>query len=78
MRGRVVDFNCTIGYDNGVRVTPGDLIFGDQDGVVVIPKEMVEDTVRLALEKVRGENRVARAIRDGMSTQEAWDRYGIM
>jgi hypothetical protein len=78
VRGRVIDFRCSIGFPNGVRVQPGDVLFGDIDGVVVIPSAHLRDIVQAALEKVFGENKVANAIRAGMSTQEAWDTYGIM
>ncbi len=78
VRGRVIDFRCPLAFANGVRVTPGDVLFGDMDGVVVIPRVDLRDIVQAALEKVFGENKVASAIRAGMSTQEAWDTYGIM
>ena len=78
VRGRVIDFRCSIGFPTGVRVHPGDVLFGDIDGVVVIPSTHLRDIVRAALGKVFGENKVANAIRAGMSTQEAWDTYGIM
>jgi len=78
VRGRVIDFRCPIAFANGVRVHPGDILFGDIDGVVVIPQPHLRDIVQAALEKVFGENKVAKAIRGGMSTQQAWNTYGIM
>ena len=78
VRGRVIDFRCSIMFPNGVEVTPGDIIFGDIDGVVVVPKENEEDIVSRALDKVRGENMVRQSIEKGMSSQEAFDTYGIM
>jgi regulator of RNase E activity RraA len=71
--GRVIDFRCPIAFPNGVRVQPGDIIFGDIDGVVMIPQQHAHGVVRAALEKVFGENKIAQAIRNGMSTQQAWD-----
>jgi regulator of RNase E activity RraA len=62
----------------GVSVFPGDLVFGDFDGVVVIPEELSEEAMRKALEKVRGERTVHRALRSGMSAREAYDRWGIL
>lgn len=78
VRGRVIDYRCRIGFSNGVQVAPGDIIFGDVDGVVVIPQEIENEIVEAALEKVRGENQVADAIRAGMPAQKAWDTFGIM
>ncbi|NIN66245.1 MAG: RraA family protein [Anaerolineae bacterium] len=78
IRGRVVDFRCSISFGNGVLVKPGDLIFGDLDGVVVVPAEDEREVIHKALERVRGENAVRRAIEEGMSAREAFERYGIM
>jgi regulator of RNase E activity RraA len=78
VRGRVVDFRCEIGFDNGVRVRPGDLIFGDREGVLVVPHEVERDMIDAALEKVRGENTVRKAIQAGMSARQAFDDFGIM
>ncbi len=77
-RGRVIDFRCPISFANGVQVRPGDLVFGDLDGVVVVPSEDEREVVQEALEKVRGENAVRKAIEEGMSARQAFDRYGVM
>ena len=55
LRGRVVDYRCPIEFGNGVVVRPGDIIVGDADGVLSIPKDAAGDIVRAALAKVRGE-----------------------
>ena len=76
-RGKVIDFRVPIGM-NGVRVAPGDVVFGDLDGVCIIPRAAEQEVFRLALEKARGEQRVAQAIRGGMSAVEAFKTFGIM
>lgn len=76
-RGKVVDFRVGVEI-GGVRVEPGALIFGDIDGAVVVPREAEDEAIARALEKVRGEHRVAEAIRNGMSTVEAFRTYGVM
>jgi regulator of RNase E activity RraA len=78
LRGRVVDFRCALEFDNAAVVRPGDLIVGDLDGVVVVPKDHAADIVRLALEKVEGEERVRAMIEKGESTQAVFDKTGIM
>lgn len=78
IRGRVIDFRCRIRFANQVLVSPGDIVFGDVDGVLTIPAAAVEDVIHRALEKVRGENRVRAAIEAGMSAREAFDHFGIM
>jgi regulator of RNase E activity RraA len=77
-RGLVVDFRCPISFANGVQVKPGDLVFGDLDGVVVVPSERDKEVIHEAVEKVRGENMVRKAIGEGMSAREAFQRYGVM
>ena len=76
-RGRVVDYRVPISID-GVNISPGDLIFGDLDGVCVIPQKHEQEIVEEALEKVRGEHLVRRALEDGMSAGEAFKTFGIM
>ena len=78
MRGRVIDYDCPIEFSNKVLVNPGDIIFGDIDGVVVIPRAIEAEVIAAALEKVRGENMVQKLIKQGMPTREVWDTYGIM
>ena len=76
-RGKVVDFRVGVEI-NGVRVAPGDIVFGDLDGVLVIPRAAEGEAIRLALEKASAENRVRDAIRAGMSTVEAFRSFGVM
>ena len=76
-RGKVIDFRVPIKIDN-VAITPGDVIFGDIDGVCIIPQEIDKKVVELALEKVKGENLVRKSIEAGMSSVEAFNKYGIM
>ncbi len=77
VRGKVIDFRVPIDIE-GVRINSGDLIFGDDEGVLVIPQDIEQEAVARALEKVATENEVAKAIRAGMSTQEAFATFGVM
>jgi regulator of RNase E activity RraA len=76
-RGKVVDFRCTIKFGD-VTVRPGDILFGDLDGVCVVPREIETEVFTQAFEKARGEKRVFEAIKGGLKAQESWDRFGIM
>jgi regulator of RNase E activity RraA len=78
LRGRVIDFRCTIEFENGAQVRPGDLIVGDIDGVLAVPREHVAEIVRLALAKVEGEDRVRTMINAGESTANIFAKTGIM
>jgi regulator of RNase E activity RraA len=62
----------------GVLVQPGDLVLADHDGVVVVPHAAAEATLKLAEEKVSGENLVRKALQEGMSTTDAFKKYGIL
>jgi regulator of RNase E activity RraA len=67
-----VDSAVTIG---GVRVAPGDYVVADQDGVVVIPAEVVETVLAEAEQLVGTESEIRRAVRDGVLPLEAYERF---
>jgi regulator of RNase E activity RraA len=77
VRSRVVDLRCSVEIE-GVRIAPGDLVFGDIDGVLVVPRDVERDVLEKALEKARGEKLVRKAIEGGMSSTEAFRRFGIL
>lgn len=77
VRTQVLDFRCAVEIE-GVWIEPGDLIFGDLDGVLVVPKKAEEQTVRKALHKARGEKWVRKEIENGMSATCAFQKYGIL
>jgi 4-hydroxy-4-methyl-2-oxoglutarate aldolase len=59
-------------------VHPGDLVFGDADGVVVAPQALAAEALARALEKVRGENTVRDELARGRSVREVFAEYGIL
>ena len=78
LRGRVVDYRCAIGFDNAVPVSPGDLIVGDIDGVLVVPAAHVDDIIARALVKAEREEHVREMIGRGRSTEDIFAETGIM
>ena len=76
-RQRVVDIDILIELD-GVAFHPGDLVFADEDGVVVVPQVVENEVVRRAWDKVNAENVVRDAIRNGLKSTEAFKKYGIL
>jgi len=76
-RGKVVDYRVPIEIE-GVRINCGDIVYGDRDGVLIVPKEAVDEAFSGAIEKARGEQLVKKALEDGMSTVDAFDKFGIM
>jgi regulator of RNase E activity RraA len=76
-RGEVVDFRIPLRI-GPVNIAPGDIVFGDIDGVLVVPKRAVEEVFQRAFEKVEKENLVREAIEDGMPSAKAFATYGVM
>jgi len=76
-RQRVVDVDVPVEID-GVRFAPGDLVFADDDGVVVVPQEIEREAIRRAWDKVHAENITRDAIRDGMKAVDAYRKYGVL
>lgn len=60
----------------GVRISPGDYIVADHDGIVVVPAEVCDAVLAGAEEKVATENDIRDAVRGGALPLEAYDRYG--
>lgn len=76
-RYKVVDYRIPIEIGN-VAIKPGDILFGDIDGVVCIPQNAEMEVFTKALEKARGEKLVKKALLGGSSAVAAFEKYGIM
>ena len=63
---------------DGVAIAPGDYLLGDPDGVVIIPAAALDETLRIAQEKVSGENTVRDDLSNGMPVTEAFAKHGIL
>jgi len=77
VRTQVVNYRCPIEVGE-VWIEPGDLVFADQDGVLIVPRALEREVIGKALEKVRGEKAVRREIENGMSSTAAFAKYGIL
>jgi regulator of RNase E activity RraA len=77
VRSKVVDFRCPIEI-GGVQILPGDLIIGDLDGVIVVPQKVEEEVIAKAVEKATAEKVVRKAIEGGMSSTDAFHKFGIL
>ena len=77
IRTSVCDFRCPIEIGQ-VTIHDGDLVFGDIDGVLIIPGEIHVQVLEKAMEKAAGEKLVRKAIEGGMSSTEAFATYGIL
>ncbi len=72
---QAVDVPVTCG---GVLIETGDLVFGDADGVVVVPKAVEAEVLRLAFEKINGERHSMRELRAGAYLRDVYAKYGIL
>jgi regulator of RNase E activity RraA len=62
----------------GVHIAPDDLIFGNREGKLVIPADVEGEAAAAALAKASTENKIATAIRGGMSAREAFEIFGVL
>jgi regulator of RNase E activity RraA len=59
-------------------IKSGDWVFGDVDGVAIVPAELAAEAFARAIEKVTGENRVREELLKGRSVREVFEQYGIL
>lgn len=76
-RGRVIAYDVPVRCGD-VLVHPGELIFADFDGIVVVPKDVEAEALRLTYEKITKENLTRRELLQGKSLREVYDEYGVL
>jgi len=76
-RARVMAYDVPVRCGD-VLVHPGELVFADFDGVVVIPQAVEKDVLRLTLEKVGKENASRQELLEGKTLKEVYARYGVL
>lgn len=76
-RARMVERDVRVEC-GGVSIESGDLVFGDVDGVVVVPRDAEDRVMALALAKVTGENHTRDALLAGESLASVFSRLGIL
>jgi regulator of RNase E activity RraA len=59
-------------------VHPGELLFADFDGIVVVPREVEQEVLRLAVEKAGKEDRARQDLRNGKTIRETYETYKIL
>ncbi|QQZ59642.1 hypothetical protein JI735_23935 [Paenibacillus sonchi] len=76
-RGIVIDYDIPV-LCGGVLVHPGDVIFGDRDGVVVIPGAITGEVFALATDKATRENHTRDELLAGFTLRQVYDKYGVL
>jgi regulator of RNase E activity RraA len=75
-RGQVIAHHVALEIE-GVHVQPGDIVFGDIDGVLVVPRDMEADVISAALEKSRKEKTAINDLAAGRLAADVFKAYGI-
>ena len=76
-RGKMMMYDVP-GEIGGVSIAQGDLVFGDTDGIIVIPSQSISQVVNQALSKVSAENTVRDEIRAGDTLVDIFSRHKIL
>jgi regulator of RNase E activity RraA len=76
-RGKVIDYRVPLQMGQA-RVLPGDIVFGDLDGVCIVPRQAEQDVFAAAFDKARREKVVRKALEEGMPSREAFEKFGIL
>ena len=77
IRTYVFDYRCDIEIGQ-VTIHDGDIVFGDVDGVLIIPKDVAEEVIEKALIKATTEKTMRRAIENGMLVTDAFKEFGVL
>ncbi len=79
-RAAITDYDCPVwmtgSLTEGVLVRPGDFVFGDADGVLVIPAEIAEEVLQKAEAVAETENLIRDEIRAGVHPLQVYQKYG--
>jgi len=78
-RSIIVDYQIPIfvnGIDGMIEVHPGDFIFGDNDGVVIVPEDKTIEVLEIAETWFENEKASRQAMADGMDPFEVYNTYG--
>ncbi|MCJ7574756.1 RraA family protein [Candidatus Bathyarchaeota archaeon] len=78
-KGRCIatDYGCKINC-GGVNVEPTDLVFGDIDGVVVVPEAVIEEAVKRGMERVSSEKVTKKELVAGSLLKQVYEKYGTL
>lgn len=76
-RGVVTAYNVPVECGE-VLVSPGDFVFADADGIVVVPRDIVKEVIALATDKVQRENNSRRELLEGNYLRDVYDKYGVL
>lgn len=63
---------------DGVTINPGDIIFGDIDGVAIIPKDIADEVIEKSIETMKNEDKVRESLQNGASLESVYSKHGTI
>ena len=76
-RGKVIEIDVPIEV-GGVLVNPGDIVFGDADGCIIIPRHLENSVIANGREKLAAENKSQNALLEGRLLTDVYDEFGVL
>ena len=76
-RGKVIEIDVPVECA-GVRVCPGDVIFGDADGCVAIPQQIFSEVLSYSAKKLESESGTLKALESGRSLKDVFQEFGVL
>ena len=76
-RGKVIEIDVPVEV-GGVLVNPGDIVFGDADGCIIIPRDLEGAVIAKGREKLAAENQSQRALLDGKLLKDVYEEFGVL
>ena len=76
-RGKMMAMDVPVAC-GGARIEPGDLVFGDVDGIMVLPADLADRAIAAALTKIESEDRTRDELLGGALLGDVYRRYGVL
>ena len=76
-RGKVIEIDVPVEV-GGVPVRPGDIVFGDADGCIIIPRDVEDAVIAGGREKLSAENKSREALLEGRLLAEVYEEFGVL
>src|SRR5579883_143269 len=73
-RGYMAEYNTTVDI-GGVTIRPNDVLFGDANGVIVIPQEYFKQVYIELMKKIEGERQTATGLQEGKAARELFSEF---
>ncbi|MDP2984332.1 MAG: RraA family protein [Candidatus Latescibacter sp.] len=76
-RVMVIEYDCPV-IIGGRRAVPGQIVFADLDGIILIPKAVETEVIQEAAKRVNVETQVRDNLSEGATMRDVWDKYHVL